>query len=290
MESLAVRSNGQILVTQLTVPDIVQIDPFQQDVPPKVVATLPDTLGTLGIAELEKDVFAITKGNFSLTTGLTIPQSFSLYKADLRKEDAAVVSKIVDIPEAGILNGVTTVKKGSKFLLSADSVMGVIWRINLETAEYDIVLNDTATQPPLPPTQGGFGANGVHTRDGFLYFTNSDTGFFRVPIHEDGTPAGDVEIVADFLGGDDFTFDKDGDAYVARGRVDIISKISPADEVVSLNYTNADALVLTEGSTAVKFGRTECDRKTLYVTTNGGTTGLVNGTFPQGARVLAIDL
>jgi hypothetical protein len=81
-----------------------------------------------------------------------------------------------------------------------------------------------------------------------------------------------------------------GDAYIARGRVDLIRKITPVGKVVSLDYENLDTLVLIEGNTAAKFGRTKSDRRMLYVTTNGGYTRLVNGTDVQGGRVLAIDL
>ena len=88
----------------------------------------------------------------------------------------------------------------------------------------------------------------------------------------------------------DFTFDGVGDAYIARGRVDLIRKITPAGKVVSLDYENLDTLVLIEGNTAAKFGRTKSDRRMLYVTTNGGHTRLVNRTDVQGGRVLAIDL
>jgi hypothetical protein len=50
------------------------------------------------------------------------------------------------------------------------------------TSIYDVVLNDTATQldPTLTAPVGGisFGVNGVHTREGFLYFTITELGFF----------------------------------------------------------------------------------------------------------------
>lgn len=290
IENIAIRPNGQLLVTLFTSPDLYQIDPFQQRPTPVLVAQFPDALGILGIAEIEEDVFAITKANFSSSTGLVAPKSASVWKADFQNHGPAVVSKIADLPDAVVLNGVTTVKKGSRFILLADSVAGVVWRVNLETSEYDSVLNDTAVQPAKPFADGGWGVNGVHTQDGLLYFTNSDLGFFRIAIHDDGTPAGKVEKLASFTGGDDFTFDKRGDAYVARGRVDAIDKITPAGEVARLEYENVDARVLLEGNTAVKFGRTEKDWSTLYVTTNGGYTGLVNGTKVQGGRVLAIDL
>ncbi|KAE9375081.1 hypothetical protein N431DRAFT_336818 [Stipitochalara longipes BDJ] len=289
IENIAVRSNGLLLVTLTFTPDLYQIDPFQPNPTPTLVATFPDALGILGIAEIEDDVFAITKGNFSRFTGIG-PESFSVWKADFQNQDKPLISKIADLPEAVILNGMTVVSRGSTFVLIADSMAGVVWRLNLETAEYHSVLNVTATQPTIPVADGGFGVNGVHTMDGFLYFTNTDSGFYRVPIHDDGTPAGNVEVLTDFLAGDDFTFDRVGNAYVARGRVHIISKVTPARQAIDLDFENRDALVLIEGNTAMKFGRTERDQTTLYVTSNGGYTGLVNGTYLQGGRVLAIDL
>ena len=293
IENLAVRSNGQILVTLLTSPDLFQINPFDPTCPPQLVAQFPSALGTLGIAEIEEDVFAIAKGNFSAATGPVNPHSFSVWKADLRDSDVTVLSKIVDIPDAGILNGATTVggEGRSKVLLLADSIAGVVWRVELDTLAYDAVLNDTTTQPAVPVAQGGFGVNGIHARDGFLHFTNLGRGYFRVPINADGSQAGPVQTLANFTGADDFTFDEAGNTFVARGVVDVIERVSAAGQVVSLNFTDPDSLVLLEGNTAVKFGRTAWDRKTLYVTTNGGLGGgLVNGTAIQGGRLLAIDL
>jgi hypothetical protein len=48
----------------------------------------------------------------------------------------------------------------------------------------NVVLNDTATQPDptLTASVGGihFSINAVHTKEGFLYFTNTALGFFSV--------------------------------------------------------------------------------------------------------------
>jgi len=290
IENIAVRSNGQLLVTLFSSPDLYQIDPSQQHPVPQLVAQFPQALGILGITEIEEDVFAITKGNFSSVTGDVVPKSFSVWKADFRGCKTPALSKIVDVPDASILNGATVVRKGSNFILIADSIGGVIWRVNLQTSAYDVALNNSATQPTTPFIEGGFGANGVHTEGGFLYFTNTNLGFYRVPIHDDGTPAGPVQLLESFIRGDDFTFDKQGNVYIARGAVDLIDKITPTGQQSSLAFQNADAELLIEGNTAVKFGRTPRDKRTLYVTTNGGMSGLVNGTSIQGGRVLAIDL
>ncbi|KAH8646166.1 hypothetical protein BX600DRAFT_477227 [Xylariales sp. PMI_506] len=291
IENIDVRANGKVLVTLFTSPELYQIDPSQHDATPVLVARIPEVLGVLGIAEIEPDVFAITGGNLSYATEIITPESFSVWRADFRgQQDTAVVSKIADMPNATILNGMTTVRDGSEFVLIADSVGGVIWRLNLETAAYDVILNDTTTQPTAYYLDGGWGANGVHTLDGYLYYTNTNLGFYRVPIHDDGTVAGDVENLAEFIRGDDFTFDQHGNAIIARGAVDLIDKVTPAGVVIDLEYTNPDALVLIEGNTAVHFGRTRYDASTIYVSTNGGMSGLVNGTYVQGGRILAIPL
>jgi hypothetical protein len=99
-----------------------------------------------------------------------------------------------------------------------------------------------------------------------------------VSIYHDGIPVGNVEVLAKFISRDYFTFDSAGDAYVARGRVDLIRKITPTTRVVSLDYESPDALVLIEGNTVAKFGGTKSDRRILYVTTNVRYTRLVNGT------------
>lgn len=169
----------------------------------------------------------------------------------------------------------------------ADSVVGVVWRLNTKTSKIDVALNTTATQPIGTLAQGGIGVNGVHTQNGQLYFTNFNKGFYRVPIDSTGSKTGDAVKVATFIDGDDFALDKSGTAYVTRGFVDKIEKVPASGDISALQYSNANALELIEGATAAGFGN---DPKTLYVTTDGGLAGLVNGTSVHGGLVLAIDL
>lgn len=65
-------SNGQLLVTLLTTPDIYQVDPSGKT-PPKLLLSIPGYIGVLGIAELSPDVFAVITGNFTLSTFATVP-------------------------------------------------------------------------------------------------------------------------------------------------------------------------------------------------------------------------
>lgn len=64
IENIAVRSNGQLLVTLLTVPELYQVDPAGAQ-EPKLVYRFPQALGLFGIAELETDVFGVISSNFT---------------------------------------------------------------------------------------------------------------------------------------------------------------------------------------------------------------------------------
>lgn len=288
VENLAVRSDGQLLVTVITTPNVYLIDPSSST--SRLVAHFSDSLAVLGITELEDDVFAVVRGNFSIAPLSYTPGSWYISKIDLRDQNNPKTTTIAHVAEGQVLNGITTVAPGSKYLLVADSTAGVVWRLNSKTSQIDCVLNTTATQPTAPLVEGGLGVNGVHTEAGYLYFTNTNRGFYRVPIHSDGTKAGNVVQLAGFEAGDDFMLDASAGAYVARGAVDKIAHVSSSGASTALKYNNANAVELIEGNTAMSFGRKKVDKQTLYVTTNGGITGLVKGTSIHGGRVLAVDL
>lgn len=294
IENLAIRSNGQILVTLGSSPELYQVDPFGNQ-KPTLVYRFPGVTGVLGIAEVEPDIFAIIAGNYSFTTFSTNSGSYSVWKIDMRtiesrdNEDVTFDSlavKITDIHEASFLNGMTAIAEGSDFLLIADSALGVVWRLDFRTGDYEITLNNTLMWPV--PGEIEIGINGLHTRDGFLYFTNTFQGILaRVPIHPDGTEAGPYHIVANTGAVDDFTFDDVGNAYIAQDSGDALKRICPSGKVtVFIGSVNS---TIVEGDTAAKFGRTPLDQSTLYVTTNGGMLGRVRGTDIVGGKVLAIN-
>lgn len=291
VENLAARSSGQLLVTIVTSPDVYQVDPSQSGSPAKLIAHFSDSLATLDITELENDVFAVVRGKFSIAPLSYTTGAWFVSKIDLRDQNEPKISTIAQISEGQVLNGITTVEPGSKYLLIADSTADVVWRLNAETSHVDTAVSSISTHPTRRLARGGLGVNGIHTKDGQLYFTNSNRGFYRVPIHSDGKQAGSVVGLADFEAGDDFALDGSGGAYVARGAVDRIDHVSSSSRLhPALRYSNSNASELIEGNTTLAFGRTKSDKKTLYVTTKGGITGLVAGTSIQGVRVLALDL
>lgn len=65
IENIAIRSNGQLLVTLLSTPELYQVNPTGTQ-EPTLVYRFPEALGLLGIAELESDVFGVISGNFSV--------------------------------------------------------------------------------------------------------------------------------------------------------------------------------------------------------------------------------
>jgi hypothetical protein len=126
---------------------------------------------------------------------------------------------ISDLPKACFLNGMKLLTPGSLYLLIADSALGVVWRLNHLTSKYEIALESPLMQPPTGPIL--LGINRIHVFDSFVYFTNSFQKLFaRVPVYlhrpDAGSATGDYEIVANNEFSDDYTFDKEGNAYITQ--------------------------------------------------------------------------
>jgi hypothetical protein len=107
-------------------------------------------------------------------------------------------------------------------------------------------------------------------RAGYLYYTVTGQEIFsHIPISDaDGTPTGLAKVIANNVFGDDFSFDRIGNAYIGQNSQNAVAKINPEGAVTvvagNLNSTRV------AGATATEFGRTQRDRSVLYVTTSGG--------------------
>lgn len=276
VENLAVRSNGQILVTLLTAPEVHQVDPVQKSA--TLVHTFPSALGCIGITELGSDIFYVAVGNLSTKTFTAPTGTFSVWKIDMN-QNPATVSKVADFPQVNSFNGMTP---HNGLLLIADSGAGAVWSLNVNNGQTMKVIADPLMAPTAsPPT----GVNGIKVRNNFLYFTNSNQAIWaKIPINGDGTPAGSSTIeIPNFTATDDFQFDYIGDpVFAGNNKLRARSVLGGAVVPVS-----TDALL--SGSTACKFGRTWSDWPSLYVSTNGGIAGYVSGTFTQPGRVVRVD-
>ncbi|KAH7305730.1 hypothetical protein BKA65DRAFT_560054 [Rhexocercosporidium sp. MPI-PUGE-AT-0058] len=67
IDNLAIRSNGTILVTLLTTPELYLVDPKRPSTATLVTSFLEVTELT-GIIEVQPDIFYIAGGNFNITT------------------------------------------------------------------------------------------------------------------------------------------------------------------------------------------------------------------------------
>ncbi|KAI1847089.1 hypothetical protein JX266_006964 [Neoarthrinium moseri] len=172
----------------------------------------------------------------------------------------------IDVPDTATMNGMAALPRHPHILLSADSIAGRILSI------------DTRTIPPI-------GINGLRTREDYIYFMISSQGtFVRVRIDEHGNRIGDFEVLARSPDAsqiyDDFTFDDDGNAYVAVHSSSIVKITSDGVQTTLVGGTSD--LTLQE-PTSVALAK---DGKSIYVSTGGN----VRTTARQGGQTTEIRL
>lgn len=291
-ENLAVRANGQLIITRLDQPIIQLVNPFTPGKAPVTIYTFPAAAGCTGITEYAPDIFAVVTGNFSLATRANPPGEWSVWKVDMRSytgPGTAKVTKITDVPTALLLNGATLLDPIKGSILIADSLAANLIRVDASKGTYTVVQADTTM---AGVNKGGIpiGINGVRVRDGKLYFTNGTKNIFvRVSINPaDGTATGAYTIlVTNTVGAfDDFAADIFGEFFNCQGPAGTLAKITVQGNVGTEQEVagNASSKAIT-GNTSARFGRTVFDLTTLYVTTNGG--------FPtpvEGAKIVAVDV
>jgi len=190
--------------------------------------------------------------------------------------------KVVDVAEALFLNGSTPLR-GSRVLV-VDSILGKAFEVDTRTGEYGVWLEhphlSKCTDEPMMP-----GVNGVKAFRGSVYFTSTERALIlRVTVTPSGA-AGDLEILAEHFLGDDFALDVQGNLYVTTHVYNQLQRLS-TDGVRSVL---ADADEGLHGSTAVTFGRTEHDRRSLYVTTTGGIVAPFDGQVRE-AKLIRLDV
>ena len=296
LENFAIRPNGQLVITLISKPEMYIFDPIVPGPPIKLFG-LPGYLALLGIVEFTPDVFYFVAGNFSTAESPASEGigSYSIFKIDLRVESSPhAPTKILDMPKATFLNGLELLSKQDGLLVVTDSGLGLIWEIDIFKREYKVLIDapELKIASDAPPNVQ-LGVNGVHIRNGFLYFTNTSQGLFcRVPITPSGSgyEIGAIEILASAATGDDFTLDRFGNAWITQGAADEIALVvgegPRKGDVITVAGSPNTATVA--GTTRCAFGRMEEDRDILYVVTNGGLALPPNGVV-VGGKVLALD-
>jgi hypothetical protein len=289
LENIAIRSNGNLLVTLIDRPELYQIDSFHNT--STLVTNLEDeadALSLLGITEMAPDVFMFIAGNFSIARAASDPASYSVWQIDFnRGGKCEKVSEIEKLPEASFLNGMTALNRREGTVLISDSVRGLVWRLNIWTGKYEVVLEDE-TMKPAEGTRLVLGINGIRIFEGYLYYVNALQGLFcRVSIDlTTGKASGPYEILQTDLPGDDFAISANGVTYITENGGNALERVG-ADGSRSLTAGGLNSTVVA-GATSAAFGRTRWDQDVLYVVTSGGQAAPVNGTYTEGGKVVAI--
>jgi len=295
IENLAVRSNGQLLLTLLTTPDLYLLDPSTSPPTSTLVHKFPDVLALTGIIELGKDIFYICTGNFNVAAYKNEQGSYSVWEVDMRKweeggEGGVEVKKIVDIKGSGLLNGMELLSEERKEVLIADSEVGCVWKVNVGTGEHDIAIQ--VDEMKIPAQGMPMGINGIKIRGAYLYWTNTGrTQFCRIKIDDHGRAIGASEVLAEECLGDDFIFDKEGNAWITQNIMNTIAVVKAAGEGKGETVLVAGKKEELEvcGGTACQFGKKKGEERILYVATTGALAEPVKGTEMEGGKVVAVD-
>lgn len=288
IENIHVRPNGRLLLSSVQTGVLFTLDPTARNPSAKPVVDLTNTSvsGLTGMATVGHDLFAVSGGIHTDYAFLDNSMKVSVVHIP-GPQDFGQIVKTISVPGVEMLNGMAALPSNPGIVLSADSIIGRIVRVNTLTGKFDIAFED----PLLGYGNGSvpLGANGLKIRGNHLYFTNSGQGFFaRVPIDEAGNKAGDVEIIA-WLSGvvdmnnayDDFDFDEAGNAYVAVHSYSV-NKITP--QGVQTRFAGGtDSSSPFKEPTSVALA---LDGKSIYVST-GGT--IVDDTV-YGGQVIKVSL
>lgn len=288
VENIAIRSSGEILVTVHNRSELIYINPNASQQKRIVVHTFPANAS--GIVEVNQDVFYVSVGDIG------VKGSFAVYTVDMSKFQAgddgeattpAEINKFVDVPDALFLNGSAVLNREKGIILLADSIVGSIFSLDVKTSKVHVWLADKllakVTSNPLMP-----GVNGIQVYKKSLYLSNTDAKtFLRANISDNDAATGSVEILQEKLNVDDFSFDSEGSAYLTTHVFQSVVKLTQNGTWSRIAGGPDDRVCA--GTTAAAFGRTEGDKSTLYVTTNGGMSFPVDGEI-GGARLLRIDV
>ncbi|KAH8909323.1 hypothetical protein BR93DRAFT_924335 [Coniochaeta sp. PMI_546] len=289
IENIAVRSNGNLLLTSMSVIDLFSVDPTVQNPTASVLHTFPNSTGLSGITEIAPDIFAVVTGTWDLAATRAAPGSLAIWTVDLTGP-IPNVRFLTGIENSTIFNGIVQHPTNPALLLAADSAIGAVWRVNRITGAHGIAFSSPLLTPTGTAPGTNLGINGLKAKGKHLYFTNSARRFFgRVPVDSQGSPTGAVEIISNSTDAgadvvyDDIALDRDGEGggwIASHPSYAVHVKLDGTQRVV-----NDSELLLNPTSAA--FGRGNAEQeKVLYVTNGGEFVGmdLVN----EG--VVALDL
>ena len=265
IENFAVRENGNLLTTLITVSELWEIDLFTSKA--ELVHRFDSVTSVFGIAEVECDLFAVALGNWSYERQVQ-PGTWSIWTVDLRRGNEIKAKKVTDIPEAYYLEGMTALPSSPGTILSAESALGLIYRVNIITGDYSVAIENDALKP-VKNAIVPLGVNGIHIpqdhwnnrgEEEYLCFANTFAAPFlgRIPIDSEGSAVGSVEEVVKYapghVEGDDFALGSAGNAWVTTNSAISVMKVDIRAGAIR-EVLGGEKQNLVAGADSAAFGR-----------------------------------
>jgi hypothetical protein len=183
----------------------------------------------------------------------------------------------------------STLSRHSKEILIADAGLGGLWKLNVVTKAYSLVITDPSMLGHMDdPISVGAESNKLH--GSYLYYTGSNKGFVgRIPIWPSGFATGPAQHLTQSVEGlDDILVDSRGNVWFTQNYRNTVSVI-PTDGTV-VDAVGALDQITIGGPTACAFGRLGDALKNIYCSTNGAIWVPVNGTVSEGGKIVVVDL
>ena len=276
IENIAVRNNGNILVTLANAPELWEVisTTKREANQARLVHNFTRAEMTTGITELASDVFAVATPD-------------SVWKVDLNDHGKRVPTRLATLP-AGNLNGMATLNRESGTVVISDSQAGLVWRLDTNTGNYTVILKD---ETMAANTKEGLllGINGIQVHGDYVYYVNTPERLFcRIPVDlMTGQAVGATEIISRNAIADDFAISDQGVVYLAGLRENVaIQLFANGTQKVVAGSRNSTTLMT---ATSAAFG---CGLRSsvLYITTGGETDHPTDSTASRGGKVMALAL
>lgn len=268
LENVTTTSKGTLVVTSYFAKTLEVIEPGK---PTRTFATLP--AHPVGIMRYGDGYLVSAHGSpFNSGPSFTQTQQMLVLKAD------GSVKATIAAPDARFLNGLVG-HMGTDALV-ADSIAGVIWRVDVAKKTLTPWLRDPALLQDAASKEFRPGANGLKRRGQDLLISNSSLGHLAsVRIDAKGAPAGAVTIISKTGAIDDFLVGKSGDVVFATHGAEL-KRLTAAGKLETVLPSGCD------GCTSLARVRTDKGKNGIAVLTTGSL--LEGGKKP--ARVLFLPL
>lgn len=265
IETIAVRSNGDVLLNRLDTNEVWSVTPSTKA--GAEVVSFPGFTSTTGVCEYQPDVFAVVTGNFTTSSLTNKPGSWGIWSVDFNASPVKT-TLITKVPTSGFWIGCSALNNDIVFV--ADAAQGQIYSVSMSTAAVAVAAQDAAMKAPASGYQEGI--HGIKYSNGDIYFTNTfGSAFGKIAVDAATSKlAGAVTALGSgWANPEDFAIGADGSAYVAQVGSNTVVRLPMAGGAAS-------RVASVSSPSSCAFGRGTNDTGTLYVSTTTGAVYALN--------------